>query len=339
MRCLLIALTIATLCLPAAVAQDVGFDETHDEMFVFVEISESLRKYGYSAFCTDTQTRVCRLKPYRKYVGKRGHFLSTEKIPGAFGHEYREVILETGEKLFFVSKSNEEDILKATHGDVAFVRDVEAAQSEVGKPFVVGSPVTILDAKSSFSRWAYYINAGEPFPEEKYKSAQRLLNSLTTREHDKELLEILQVSVVDWDRIEQRFNIRIAPFYVENDAGPIQASVVKTENSITLSGTARYSASSWLFVDRYVVVAGDTRYESPSLDFRRDNAAGKIWEWTTFTVDSNRRALLDAVASEPDAVVRFYGQDYYNDKEVSMRHRDALQKMLRLHDILSKYSK
>jgi len=163
MRCLVLALTLILAYSPSAMAQRDKFNETHSEMFVFVEKADSLKEYGYRGFCKNTRTFACMNRlSYRDYLGKRGHFLSMEPVARASGYEFREVILETGEKYFFVAKPHKGNILGAANGDISFVSDIEAGQSELGKPIVDGSPVSITRVKRQYGWTLYYTNDGEP---------------------------------------------------------------------------------------------------------------------------------------------------------------------------------
>jgi len=314
------------------------FDESHPDMFVFVEKDKSLQKYGYSGFCKRLGSMTCgtlNKLPYRKYLGKRGYFVSMDILKSDIGWEFRQVLLETGETLYFVEKPYKGNILGVANGDIAFVKDIAQARGEEGKPIVDGSPVTIIRSSTNYGMTSFYVNDGEPFSADKLKVVRKLLNTLGTREFDEELVGILQVSKIDWDRIEGRFVIGVAPFFYDDGAGPVRARVVKAGGSISIVETIRYDSGDWLFANRYIIVAGDERYESPSIDFKRDHSGGKVWEWTSSVVDDERLGLLKTIAEEDDSIVRFHGSDYYADKELSAKQREGLRMMLRLHELLS----
>ncbi len=339
MRPLLVVLILAVSLTSLANAKGAEFDPTHSDMFVFLEKSEKLQQYGYSGFCENTRTFACSNRlSYKKYLGKRGYFKTMDVVAKAAGYEFREVVLENGKEFYFVAKPYKGNILGIANSDIGFVKEIQAAKSEEGKPLVDGSTVTIIRAERNYGRTSYYVNDGEPFSDQKIDIIRRLLKSLGTREHDEEIVPLLQVSAIDWDRIERRYIFRIAPFFVDLETGPISVSIIKTGNNVQLFQRVQYKADDWLFVKRYVVLAGDERYESSPVDFKRDNSGGKIWEWITLNVNDKQRHLIDAVAAESDAIVRFYGRDYYADKEMSEIQRDALSKMLRLHDLLVELS-
>jgi hypothetical protein len=313
------------------------FDETNPAMFVLIDRPVEVQRHGYSSFCRKPTLVACVGLSYPKYNGKRGYFLSHEPVAvDSYGFDFREVLLETGERFYLAARHHPgaQDVIGQLNGQIDWLKEIELLKSQIGQPIVEGSAVVITDAKRLLGTATYYLGEGEGFSEDELDLIRRLLATLSSRDHDRELVDVLKVCTVKWDRIERRYLIDIAQFYVEQDPGPIHLSVTKTQGSVQLTGTVTYRADDWLFVNRYILVAGEKRYESPQLDFRRDHEAGNVWEWTSFNVDETQRSLVEAVVSSPDPVLRFHGRDYYSDKEVNTLQRDALRKLLRVFDIL-----
>ena len=320
-----------------ASAAKAKFDEKHPNMFVFVEKPEGMHKYGYRNFCKSPDVFGCPENlEYKKHLGKRGYFVSMEPLHSQSGsEEVREVILETGARLYFSVEPYEGNILGIANGDIVWVEQLAAAAEKENQPIVPESPVAIIRSEISYGRSLFYVNDGESFSEDELAVVQRLLKTFNTREHDVEIVTILQDAICKWDRIEQMYLISIAPYFVNNELGPISISIVQSKGVTSLVERVQYTGDDWLFVGRYIIVAGEERYESPSIEFKRDNTDEKVWEWSTQITDDERRGLLSAVAANSDAVVRFYGSDYHSDETVDDKQREALRRMLRLYDLLS----
>lgn len=319
-----------------ASAAKAKFDEKHPNMFVFVEKPEGMHKYGYRNFCKSPDVFGCPENlEYKKHLGKRGYFVSMEPLPQSGSEEVREVILETGARLYFSVEPYEGNILGIANGDIVWVEQLAAAAEKENQPIVPESPVAIIRSEISYGRSLFYVNDGESFSEDELAVVQRLLKTFNTREHDVEIVTILQDAICKWDRIEQMYLISIAPYFVNNELGPISISIVQSKGVTSLVERVQYTGDDWLFVGRYIIVAGEERYESPSIEFKRDNTDEKVWEWSTQITDDERRGLLSAVAANSDAVVRFYGSDYHSDETVDDKQREALRRMLRLYDLLS----
>ncbi len=89
----------------------------------------------------------------------------------------------------------------------------------------------------------------------------------------------------------------------------------------------QYMASDWLFIESFVVVADDQRFEYDRVKFERDHDS-RIWEWYDGVVTAADMAMLRAVALSKDAVIRFHGRVYRADRPITVQQKAALRNVL-----------
>lgn len=97
-----------------------------------------------------------------------------------------------------------------------------------------------------------------------------------------------------------------------------------------------YTAYDWIFFEKVIIAADDQRFtESFSYwDVVRDNGGRKIWEYMDIDVGSYEIEMLWAIANSEKTVVRFEGDDYYDDFTVSASDKAAIRQMLTAYEAL-----
>ena len=99
----------------------------------------------------------------------------------------------------------------------------------------------------------------------------------------------------------------------------------------------QYVDDDWLFVRRFTVKADEETFSvEPSRfgDLNRDNGDGKIWEWFNCPVDDELRSNLLSIVGSSDAVLRFEGDKYKKDVEITITDKNRLHTVLAVYDIL-----
>ena len=87
----------------------------------------------------------------------------------------------------------------------------------------------------------------------------------------------------------------------------------------------QYYANDWLFIKNATfLVDGQTASFAP--DMERDNSGGKIWEWFDMSV-SNPEVLVPyaMLIDGKEAKVRYTGNQYYNDRNISQKELKAIK--------------
>lgn len=148
------------------------------------------------------------------------------------------------------------------------------------------------------------------------------------------ILRALSRFYQEYDRVEQV--VRFEPLrYLSGPYSRLSESFVSLRGHfdgnerVEASAYLRYNGRSWIFAERVTVVADDFRWDSPQLDFRRDHSSGNVWEYVYLPLaDENIREMIDAIASADEAIVRFHGDQYYSDLDVTSRMKEDIAAML-----------
>ncbi len=101
------------------------------------------------------------------------------------------------------------------------------------------------------------------------------------------------------------------------------------KNKATAIPVIRYFGESWLFVDRFKVVADDFKWDSPHIKFERDMSGTKVTEWVYLNIELPEiREILEKIITAKKSIVRLYGHQYYRDIEVTDRMKQDISAML-----------
>lgn len=87
-----------------------------------------------------------------------------------------------------------------------------------------------------------------------------------------------------------------------------------------------YFADDWLFVESVTVKADDETFNLGEIDFKRDNAAGSVWEWSDEPL--RNRAMVDKVVASKKTIIRFNGRQYYHDFVLPESQKTAMKEII-----------
>lgn len=96
----------------------------------------------------------------------------------------------------------------------------------------------------------------------------------------------------------------------------------------------QYSSDDWLFINHFKVSADNFKWESPVINFERDNDS-KIWEWIDISATQKYINLGMNIAKSKRAMIRFYGAQYYSGFEISEIEKQAIIDTLHLYNLLN----
>ena len=98
----------------------------------------------------------------------------------------------------------------------------------------------------------------------------------------------------------------------------------------------KYYGESWIFADRIKVVIDDNyTWESPNIEFYRDNTSS-VWEYTFLNIESLEiRKMIKKIISSNKTIIRFIGQQYYSDFEVTKRMKTDMAAILKTIDLVN----
>lgn len=116
-------------------------------------------------------------------------------------------------------------------------------------------------------------------------------------------------------------NAPILAKYISVYFGSSKGSVVGYPLRLKL----QYYGDDWLFVRSVTVKADDKVYELGELDFDRDHSSGSVWEWIDIPVKDHE--MLNHWMTAKRVVVRFNGDQYYNDFTLPQSQQTQLREV------------
>jgi len=101
----------------------------------------------------------------------------------------------------------------------------------------------------------------------------------------------------------------------------------------------KYYGSDWIFANRIKVVADGFTWESPALQFKRDHTT-MVWEYAFLDLaEPLIRSVVDSITKSQVTIVRFRGDQYYYDLNVTQRMKNDLAALLNALDAIRSDSK
>lgn len=164
--------------------------------------------------------------------------------------------------------------------------------------------------------WDGYLkNYVESFPEEKRDA---ILQGVTRH-------------FTSYDRVEQF--IRFEP--TRYMSGPYSRTKhvglvgILRPDGATASAKFHFYSSDWIFAQSIKVMTDGESFQSPTLDFHRDNSGGNVWEIGYLSLSNPEyKSLIKRIVNSKEAIIRFQGKRYYSDLEVTDRMRQDMGAML-----------
>ena len=299
------------------------------EQFVFNTKFQKIQKYGYDSFCPSTETFACNNRlNYDKYVGMKGYFVTEEPEHTGFGgYNFYPVILENGESFYFVSNEKFGGKYGSISPIIPLAQHIEI-ESFKPQPLVEGSDIKITDVEVRGSKKYYTLNNEDKITEEKLSLVREVSSKFG---NNSELAELLLSTNIKKDEVDYRFFIQPEGTALRSD---IQLYIGFTEENTWLRLKVKYYGDNWLFVNSFTVAADDYRWQSPNYQFKRDHSGGNVWEWIDVAVAEKELEIAKKLASSEKSTIRFRGQKYYSDQQLTQDQKDSIKQMLKIHSLL-----
>ena len=96
-----------------------------------------------------------------------------------------------------------------------------------------------------------------------------------------------------------------------------------------------YTADSWLFVESAQLNVDGEFISLPSSTWARDNDT-EIWEWTGYTATPRLIEIAERIAGSKRTVIRFNGQNFYDDYVVPQKDKTIIKEMLLAWEVMQK---
>ena len=97
-----------------------------------------------------------------------------------------------------------------------------------------------------------------------------------------------------------------------------------------------YTDDDWVFFEKITVAADSERFFKffSYNDVVRDNDGGDVWEYVDIEVNDSDIKMLRAIADSEETIIRFEGDDYYNDFTVKDSDKEAIKAVLDAYEFL-----
>jgi len=224
------------------------------------------------------------------------------------------------EKLVVEKEANEVEKLISEMGEATIdnIENINAAQSKYDK--LSGK------AKELVENYDVLTAAQEKVSAEKKAKADALL--ATMRVEEDRVRQIKFYYPKGWRHYSDGWAADIKSFvlpYIGVDS-----------NDVWLRMVCNYTADDWVFFEKITFsVDGKNYYKSFSYgDTVRDNEAGDIWEYVDIEVGDTEIEILKAIANSNETIVRFEGDDYYDDVIISSEDKAGILDALTVYELL-----
>lgn len=129
-------------------------------------------------------------------------------------------------------------------------------------------------------------------------------------------------------------------FLIPNSYGGtyIKFYIVVNAKKSWLRFKLRYYSDTWLFINSFKIVADNFKWQSPILDFQRDNDS-KIWEWLDIKATNQFVKIGKNILKSKKSIIRLYGRQYYDDFEVDQDQKQAIANTFKLYELINSTKK
>lgn len=259
----------------------------------------------------------------------KGYFISMVPVKRHFsGYEFREVELENGEKFYYVSNPKYGVFSKIA--PIVRLSEIKENENLVGQPIAPHSNIKVVSSEDRGGWFYLKLSNDVEFRSDQYKIFNKLIRNISDDVKRDKLSKLLSELHLKYDKIENRVFVRQTGM----EDMPIRAYLGYKKKKPWLRMKVMYRADDWLFVNSYIVVADDVRYESPVQKFKRDHTSGIIWEWIDVSPNNEQLKLLKKVADAKEVTVRFKGNNYSADKTMSTKAKTDVKRIMEVYRLL-----
>lgn len=113
----------------------------------------------------------------------------------------------------------------------------------------------------------------------------------------------------------------------------VRLYIVEDGDRLTLRLNVRYFGDDWLFVNRAWSRMGGEIVDLPlGNDWERDNAAGKVWEWSDVRLNEYGLGTMRVLLAVKQPTIRLEGRQYYKDFKIPHNQIVAMRKVLAAYE-------
>lgn len=318
------------ILLGLVLALSVSFSQTEQK-----HIDVVVKSMSMSNFCK-VQTIMCATdRPSdKKYNGMQGR-LFLDPVTQEYGREIYKIKMSNGDFLFYANTKG--DFFDRSSGLIelsAHLKILDAA----GKPIIENGQV-LVDKVALDDRgigYKYHLSTGKEVWGDTFKELKAFLPYIP-KEHEESFIGIIDDIKITHDNIEDKFFISIEESFDDilyDNNLVITPYVGFQDGKPFLRFKFNYIAKNWLFINKALVKADDFKKNFEDLSFERDHSSSTIWEWYDKPATEEDIQLIKNIIESDEAVVRFYGKQYYKDRNITLKQKQKLKNILWIYEIL-----
>lgn len=219
----------------------------------------------------------------------------------------------------------------------AKIKDVESKIDAIGE-VTLESSAKIDEAQKAYDELSDENKA-------KVKNADKLTKAAEALETIKqeEAQKLLAGMRVDEDRVREIkfYYPSTMKFYSDGWAADISCFVMPyigvDDSSSWLRLIYNYTSGDWIFFKKITIMADGEKYYKTFnyYDVVRDNANGDIWEYVDVEPSEADIEMLWAIANSEETIVRFEGDEYYDDYTVTASNKQGIKEALMAYEALN----
>jgi len=205
------------------------------------------------------------------------------------------------------------------------IHRVETQKRDI--PLTLRSDISIVGVTNYYDGDKYQLSNGVEVDRRQLQTIRALSERYG---NDPRVTELLSWMRIEYDAIAQLYEIypRFTGAFGDHS---IYNYIVLRDDEAFLRLKLKFTNNDWLFVDSFVVAADDYRWNSPSFEFTKDNNATLVWEWINVLPDEKLNYAIEKLCEADVSYIRFYGQKYKMDWEVSDRAKRNLRDIRELY--------
>lgn len=288
-------------------------------------------------FCLEKNATICafgKAPNDKKYSGMKGKLTSLSPILVEYGkNNVFEIKMDNGDLLYYSTKNDS----PFKRGGLINLKQHTDILNSIGSSLIEGGSITISDIEFSHSSYKYTLSSGHEFYETKIENIKRLFSYIPL-DKEESFIKMVEYLDIEYDPMEDRFFI-----YIDT---PISSSSIRNSPAIApyIGFTSKnkwlrlklfYGGDNWLFSNKVLIKIDDNRTELTNLAFTRDHSGGTIWETIDKAATEDDIQLIKDVISSDETTVRFYGRDYYGDRDISIKNKKQLDGILTIFEMLN----
>lgn len=111
--------------------------------------------------------------------------------------------------------------------------------------------------------------------------------------------------------------------------------ISEKQSDVSLRMRIQYAGDDWLFIERYYIKMDSVVAQIvPISSVERDNGYGGVWEYYDTVMDATDFEMMQDLAQAKTAKLRYEGQQYYRERDITRTQRQAIQDMLDLYEAM-----